>query len=189
MTHDATPFDCFYRLDAWDRLVEWGGPQWASFADDDGGAEPAAGNLGGDSIYDHVAGHFTKRFLKAFFAEARAADAPLSRTYRCDSPRAKRLMQMRAICEGDGGLRIEHRLVEESQLPAQAARDQAADARRAPYLRCSICNRLKPRGAQAWREPEAYAVPAQPLEVVHTVCPECRRGVRARLPFRPTALA
>ena len=105
MSHGAC--ECFYSLDAQDRIADWGGPSWSRFATENAGARLAVRDLRGERIYDHVAGHFTQRFLRQFFVDVRRAEAPLERTYRCDSPSVKRLMRMRASRVGEFGLRVE----------------------------------------------------------------------------------
>jgi hypothetical protein len=180
-------FDLYYLLDVEDCIVEWDGPQWTPFAEGNEAGAAGIANFRGVRIYDQVAGHFTRRFLRAFFTMTRASDAPQIRCYRCDSPATKRLMEMRALAAGDGGLRVEHRLVAEMPALVEVACREAAGARRGGHLRCSICNRLRRRGAQEWRESDDGAVKAGPLRVVHTVCPDCRLGVAARLPLRPAS--
>ena len=171
-------FESFYLLDADDRLQAWGGPGWTRDA-------TAGADLSRDSLYAHVAGHFTQRFLRAFFAEARAAPDVLTRRYRCDSPQSKRLYEMRAQPLGDGALRVEHWLIEEA--PMAFAVETRETPALASHLRCSICNRLQRRGVRDWREPDAEPAPPAPLAVIHTVCEDCRSGLAARLPIRATS--
>ena len=180
--------DTFYTLDADDRIVECGGPAWSAFAAENGGPELASGKLEGQSIYAHVAGHFTKRFLREFFIAARAAEAPLSRPYRCDSPRVKRYMEMRAAAQDGGALRVEHRLIAETAMAVTVTPRELPEGGRADFSRCSICNRLRGSGAQGWREPDQTGVLGL-LRVVHTVCKDCRSGISARAPRRPETAA
>ena len=184
MSHADGAADTFYTLDAEDCIVECGGPAWSAFAIDNGRPELADARLKGQSIYAHVAGHFTQRFLREYFIAARTAAAPLSRAYRCDSPRAKRLMEMRAVAEGGGALRVEHRLISETPMAAEIAPRELPGEGRADFLRCSMCNRLRENGAQVWREPDQAGVLGA-LRVVHTVCKDCRSGISARAPRRP----
>ena len=176
--------ETFYTLDADDCIVECGGPAWSAFAIDNGGPELADGQFKGQSIYAHVAGHFTQRFLREFFIAARAAAAPPSRGYRCDSPRVKRFMEMRAVAEGGGALRVEHRLVSETAMAVEVAPCELPGWGRAAFNRCSVCNRLRKPGAQDWREPDEAGVVGS-FRVVHTVCKDCRSGISARAARRP----
>lgn len=187
MSVKTADYDCFYRLDDEDRILDWGGPNWNAFARENGGATGGR-SLKGDLLYDHIVGHFTQRFLREFFAAARVAAAPLTRTYRCDSPRMKRLMEMRAQALGRGWLDVQHRLVAETPLPIEVAFREQPEGRRADYLRCSICNRLRRSNEDEWREPEEAGAKGE-LRVVHTVCSDCRNGLSAALPRRPQALS
>ena len=187
MSTSAWPGVCFYTLDAEDRIVDFGGPGWNAFAEANGGPELGRAGLKGASIYAQVAGHFTRRFLREFFVAGRAAKTPLTRVYRCDAPKLKRWMEMRACAEQDGRLRIEHRLVEASPMSVEVAPTQLPTGGRPDYSRCSICNRLRRFGAQDWREPdEAGAVGLQ--RVVHTVCKPCRGGISSHPPLRPVSV-
>ena len=184
MKPDADPYDCFYLLDAQDRLLDCGGPTWDGFAIANGGESLTQHSLKGDSIYDHVAGHFTKKFLREFFHDVRAGTGATTRTYRCDSPSAKRLMEMRVQPLEDGALNVVHRLVAETPLAVVVDCQEAAAGRRSRHQRCSLCNRLRHTSADAWREPDEYEH-SGPLTVVHTVCGDCRAGVEARITLRP----
>jgi hypothetical protein len=187
MGEDEQAAECFYTLDANDRIVDYGGPAWSAFARDNGDPELGLRELRGESIYAHVAGHFTQRFLREFFIAGRAAKAPLTRAYRCDSPRVKRQMEMRACVEENGRLRIEHRLVNETAMAVEVAPQQSPAPIRVDFSRCSICNRLRRRGAADWQEPDETGA-AGLLRVAHTVCQDCRSGFSAHAPLRPAKL-
>jgi len=176
-------YEIFYLLDAEDRFLDWGGPAWEGAARDGRATRLATANLTGDRIYDHVAGHFTQRFLRAFFAEARAAPGGLRRTYRCDAPRTKRLMEMWAEPMGEGTLRVRHRLIDETPMAFEVTTRETGDVMGVGHLRCSMCNRLRRRGSREWLEPDALPPAAGPIAVFHTICTDCRRGVAARLPI------
>jgi hypothetical protein len=179
--------ECFYTLGADDRIVDCGGPGWGDFARANGAPYLAAAGLRGDSIYDHVAGHFTQRFLREFFVAARAATRPLTRAYRCDSPRVKRQMEMCACVEPGKRLRVEHRLVSEMAMAVEVAPQELWRQSRVEFSRCSICNRLKRLGLGDWREPDEAGV-AGPLRVVHTVCQGCRSAISTDAPLRLASL-
>jgi hypothetical protein len=186
MSEGAAGYDCFYVLDAADRIEEWGGPTWRSFALDNGGGALAGASLKGMSIYQHVAGHFTQRFLREFFDFARTGPAPLSRRYRCDSPRMKRQMEMSASRQDGGRLRVEHRLVSEEPMAVEVECREKLNDSRADYLRCSLCNRLRRLGEEGWREPDRAGADGV-VRVVHTVCADCRNGIASYSPLRPVS--
>lgn len=172
------------RIDRFDRIVELAGDDVADFVETMPAAAP--NGLIGSSIYDHVSGHFTRRFLRSFIEDARKSGGQPRRFYRCDSPHHRRLMEMRAIPEGDGSVRLEHRLVEESPFDFPIEVRAAAKRGLAYYLRCSNCCKLRPIRHGEWCEPEDYAQPGHAHQVVHTICPACQSGqVVRRLVLRP----
>lgn len=179
------PPDSFYVLDAQDCILAWGGPSWDRLAHEALPDAPAI-DLRGQLLYNFVAGHFTRRFLKGFLAEARSTPQGLRRNYRCDSTRLKRLMEMRAEPTAACALRVTHYLIEEAPMSFEIAPATAKEARLAAFHRCSMCNRLRRRRAREWREPDDMTPrPDGPFWVVHTICKDCQRGVKARLPLKP----
>lgn len=161
--------EIWYRLDVDDRIIAVGGDDWG-----------AAGQaVIGSRIYDHVAGHFTRRFLREFLDRARRGGVPTRQCYRCDTPDTKRLMEMSAEMEDGRGLRVVHRMRAASALPFQV---QFRDVPRTKSrrLRCSTCNRLRNRNDEVWREPEDAVKAGEMALVVHTICPDCRQGIDMR---------
>lgn len=168
----------WYRLDRLDCIIGVGGC-WDEVATSGGGPGVIGERVVGSRIYDHVSGHFTRKFLKEFLARARSSLVLTRQSYRCDTPHAKRLMEMRAEVESPDFLRVTHQTLDVQALPFPVHVRQAprAEARR---LRCSICNRLRPKGRPAWCEPEEIARPGETSLVVHTVCPDCREQISLR---------
>lgn len=168
----------WYLLDRDDRIIGLDGA-WNDTAVQGGGPKAVSERVMGTRIYDHVAGHFTKKFLREFLDRARCSGQLTRQSYRCDTPLRKRLMEMRAEVEPGDVLRVSHCMVGGSALPfAIPFRDVPRPQAR--HLRCSICNRLKGRGEHAWREPEDVASAGETLLVVHTVCPDCRGRIGRR---------
>lgn len=168
-TGRAEASDIWYCLDADDRIIAVGGGHWTS----------AGRSVVGTSIYDHVSGHFTRRFLKEFLGRARTGGVSTRQCYRCDAPDAKRLMEMCAEMEDGRVLRVVHRGLAVSALPFQV-QVREVPRTKARHLRCSSCNRLRGRNDDAWREPEDALEAGEMALVVHTICPECRRGIDMR---------
>ena len=178
---DASALDAaeiWYLLDGDDRIVDVGGA-WDEVAAKGGALHLAGEQLLGSSIYNHVAGHFTKKFLRAFLAQARLSDELTRQAYRCDSPAAKRLMEMRAVVEGLDRLRVSHVMLGERALPF-AVHVREAPRAQARRLRCSSCNRLRLKDGQVWMEPEECLAAGETALVMHTICPDCRMQVGMR---------
>jgi hypothetical protein len=173
--------DLWYRIDRNDRIVAYGGPWRCTPVEDVAGAVPTSGVIG-TRIYDHVSGHFTRRFLRQFFEQARRQTATVRRkTYRCDGPGQKVLVEMTAHADENGGIVTTHRDVEVAALPFHIAVLNVRSRRLASALRCSMCNRLKNLQGGEWLEPEKVARPDVVTSVVHTVCSDCRQGIAARI--------
>lgn len=171
------------RIDRFDRIMDLAGENITDFEET---VRAAPDGLIGSSIYDHVSGHFTRRFLRSFIEHARKSGEQPRRLYRCDSPHHRRLMEMRAIPEEDGAVCLEHRLIEESRFDFPIEVRAAPKRGLAYYLRCSNCCRLRPIRHGEWREPEDYARPDHTHQVIHTICPSCQSGqVVRRLILRP----
>lgn len=160
-------------IDSEDRILEFGIGE-GNLAVTASGIDPA---WLGSNLYAHVSGHFTRRFLQAFLMQIRSTGQPAQRVYRCDSPGSRCLMEMRAIPEGDGRLRLEHRLLDKKDFDYRVEVKTAPRRGLAHYLRCTNCARMRPIRSGIWREPEDYVQPDCPAHVVHTICPSCRSGV------------
>lgn len=161
--------EIWYRLDPYDRVIDTGGAGWHLAGD----------NLKGTCLYDHVAGHFTKRFLKDFLRRARLARQLTRQCYRCDTPETKRLMEMCAVMESPDVLRVDHRTLGSRAL-MYPVHFREVPRPKARNLRCSGCNRLRCKGNETWREPDDAVKSGEAALVVHTVCPDCRRGIDLR---------
>jgi hypothetical protein len=171
----------WYCIDSAGRIVSVGG-EWDASALSNDGRALVGDSVVGTSIFDHVSGHFTRKFLREFFQRARAFGSEDRVSYRCDAPHAKQLMEMRAEAGDESLLRITHRTLGQVPTPFPIVVREASPRALAHFLRCSLCNRLRRRagGEADWREAESFAAEAVPTPVIHTVCPDCRSGVSAR---------
>lgn len=161
--------EVWYLLDPDDRIIGVGGAGWAF----------AGGSVTGTSVYDHVAGHFSRKFLKEFLGRARRQSGLTRQCYRCDTPDAKRLMEMRVDQQSPDVLRVTHRTLGACALPF-AVHFREVPRPRARHLRCSSCNRLRGKRHDVWLEPEDAVGSGETVLVVHTVCPDCRHQIGMR---------
>lgn len=134
----------------------------------------------GTNLFDYVLGHFTRQFLRKFLNAARETSEQKRMLYRCDSPSHKQLMEMRASKTIDGELRISHSLVESEAFEIEVNFNSVSKSQNGRMLRCSICNRLRRRGTNDWREADSIVEPDTVIPVIHTVCPECRSGLKVK---------
>lgn len=173
--------DVWYRIDRHDRIIAFGGA-WRSVPVEEANGNAPAADVIGTRIYEHVSGHFTRRFLREFFQQARRQTATAKRrTYRCDGPGQKVLVEMTAHADETGNILTTHRDVEIVTLPFNIDVVDVRSRRMASVLRCSMCNRLQSLKGGEWREPEEVVPPNVVTPVVHTVCPDCRQGIAARI--------
>ena len=112
--HEASDECLFFHLDADDTITEIGG---RTLADIEQSRPDLRRDVVGTNFFDHVAGHFTKKFLREFLETVRRRNMSAKRLYRCDSPVQKRLMELTAAPAPGFGLRLEHRTVELAALP------------------------------------------------------------------------
>lgn len=174
--------DLHYTLNRDDRIVAVGG-MWDEAARAGGSPGLVAGRIEGTSLYDHIAGMASRKAISTMLENARGLGRPSTRTYRCDTPTLKRLMEMTIWPRPDGELQVEHRqLACEARIrpitfvPASIV--SAGSHRRRCVTRCSLCNRVRVAGV--WGEAEERLViteEAAPVSVIYGVCPDCRARV------------
>lgn len=171
-------FDLCYWLDIGDVIVEVS-PQWEIFARANGGVGIEPGNVVGRNLLAFVEGDVTRMYVRSLVQSVRLMRRPVCRSYRCDSPDTRRLMEMRISIENSGLLRWEHRVLHTEPLARRLAFkvQPGAVAARRFVVRCSICNRLKAPGG--WCEPDqadASEGPDETIPVIYGVCPDCLSG-------------
>jgi hypothetical protein len=141
----------------------------------------------GDFVYSDV----TLMYYATVFRLCRLRGEPISREYRCDSPTHRRYMRVTMIPRSDGRIILEHETLREEPFPHRVGvRDiTGQETAPAPWLRCSMCNRLQRPGESTWEEPQAVASErAVELPVIHAVCPACQQtDWRAIWPVHPDA--
>lgn len=165
---DTPSQDVLLRLDGEDRIAEIGG-DWSDLKA--AGVEPAT--VVGRSLFDFVAGHFTRRFLRQFLSDVRTSGRPARRRYRCDSPATRRLMECHATPEA-GMMLLEHRLIAEEPFAVEIRANIAGPTRSFTHARCNVCNRLRARRSTDWLEPEVAVPHGGEVAVMYTVCGDCR---------------
>jgi len=167
-----------YWVDQNDRIVKVGGA-WDEAARDGGSDSLFADSVKGTNLFSYIAGEATRSFVWTMIDAVRKLQRPNKRPYRCDTPTLKRSMEMTIIPEGNGLLRLEHRLVatEPLQRPLSFRSAHRLDYKPPLRLRCSMCNQV--RIGQVWREPDEHAKLLNTLEttpVVYSVCDDCREA-------------
>lgn len=180
-----------YTLDATDSIVAEAG-DWDRFAlANDGESIPAARVIG-RRLDDFISSDVTRMFVRAMLMSARTLKREVQRSYRCDSERMKRLMQMTIMPRDGNWLDVCHHQLTQEPRQQQPPIVNAASGGAATFVkRCSMCNRIRVR--QKWNELDyplqtAFPTPVVNLTVVYGVCPDCLRGVVLRLPPATAAI-
>lgn len=132
-----------YFLDANNCITRVSG-LWDEFAVANEGDGACASAIVGRPLDAFISGDVSKMFINTMLMSARTQGKTIYRTYRCDSGRMKRFMEMAIIPQDDNGLEVRHRLLHIEPLrPYQfvpAQRNVPAGAVR--IKRCSVCNKV-----------------------------------------------
>lgn len=161
-----------FLLDACD-CIETVNPSWDAFARANGAPELAGAGTIGKPLLSFVSGNVTRRFTQALLERTRRDGREIGIDYRCDSPEFRRYMRMSATPLTEGRLRLAHRETHIERRAHPLYFVTAEQRERDIHVRCSLCNRLKYRGAwvegeSAWRE-SGLAL----FRVIYGVCPAC----------------
>lgn len=163
-----------YRLDAENRIVDVGG-DWDRFAIDNDAEEISGHTVVGVPLRRFVSGDITRMFLDTMLMRVRVSNAPVSASYRCDSPGLKRQMAMTLNPDGQD-IVVTHRVVAVEHLPRPLQVVKASDSgRRRLVKRCSMCARLSlPGGAAIAAEDYQSATANSLLAVIYDICTNCQ---------------
>lgn len=130
----------------------------------------------------------TRMYFDASLKLCRVRNETLFRTYRCDSPTHKRFMELELVPLPNKSVAMNHYLLKEEPFANLIEIEDVEDKQNPfhagifQYVRCSLCNALKPVGSHEWLEPATMVTEhAQQFKVIHSVCPDCKAKVwRAR---------
>ena len=148
----------------------------------------------GKPLFEFIADDVTRMFVGAILDSVRVLPRTLTRPYRCDSPDAKRFMQMTVSPEANGLIKVSHELIRSEPLAQEILFKtvQGSNGRvrgvlpslnishfERPYkwIRCSLCNRLQDPDNKHWQEVDqlqsTMRLNDQPIPVIYGVCPNC----------------
>lgn len=172
-----------YAIDENDCIVDVG-HDWDAFAEENEGAERLKHeSVVGESLWRYVRGTTLVELYKAIFAQVRRTGAAVDFHFRCDSPAFQRRMQMRVEPLDNGliGFRSDTLSVRAREAPLSA---HAYDAGFGVLKRCSICNLFELSDGD-WTDAvtavqqDAVLDRHGRIQIVWTVCPSCRKELRA----------
>lgn len=152
-----------------DGEVLWRNPAWWQFAIDNG-ADAASVSI--PSYFDAIQGSFRDHYERAF-ANALATDTVFEQEYECSSPQRRRLFRLRAMPIGGAGLVLEHSLIAEAPLPADAEWPASAyEGPQGTIAQCGNCRRVHHLPSSAWHWVPALIENVHP-KTSHVICPSC----------------
>lgn len=172
-----------YAIDQNDCIVDVG-EDWGTFAEENEGADRLKPeSVVGESLWRYVRGATLVELYKAIFAQVRRSGEAVDFHFRCDSPAFQRRMQMRVepLDKGLIGFRSDTLSVTAREVPLSA---HAYDAGFGVLKRCSICNLFELSDGD-WTDAvtavqhDAVLDRHGRIQIVWTVCPNCRKELRA----------
>jgi hypothetical protein len=170
-----------YSIDAEDRLVAVS-DDWATFATANQAPDLARSAVLGTPLWDHVDDLATRELYRKLIRRARAGHELRFRV-RCDSPTARRVLELTLSPQGDGGVRF-HAAVLTSEDRERVELLSRETARSDDWLTlCSWCNRVR-LPTRRWVEVEEAVVALGLLEggplpdLTHGMCEDCDERIR-----------
>jgi hypothetical protein len=172
-----------YRLDAQDRIVGVN-EDWRRFASANGVETLMPEKVVGRPLRSFISGDITRMFVDTLLQGVRLTGRERKLPYRCDSPDAKRYMEMTIGPAPAGGIVTWHRVIREERFgsPNAFVVGTGRGQRRDLVKRCSMCNRLSRNGGDlvdpevARREGWLLGGAATP--VIYFVCKTCQEFVK-----------
>lgn len=169
-----------YRIDRDDKIVSVSN-NWTGFArENDWSASSPVGpaNVVGRSIWQFFSGIETQHLYQILVEQARKHQKPLCFSFRCDSPRARRMFDLTITPLEDGAIEFQSAL--RKVEPRGSVSLLSADVERAlpPVQICSTCKKVALDGHEWVEADEAVRrlglleTSPQP-QLTHGLCPAC----------------
>lgn len=163
----------------WDEVAEQGGA----------GEQLAQQKVLGQTLAGFIKSDTTRMYIETCLKLCRLRQEVLFREYRCDSPTHRRYMELQLTPLPDGAVSMKHFFLYEVPFEKKVTIKDVSDdtlkqaVANYQYIRCSMCNKLKPLGQEQWFEPDALKVSAQQaINVIHSVCPDCQNKLWSSRP-------
>ncbi len=152
-----------------DGEVLWCNPAWWRFAEENG-ADLAS--VSPRSYFEAIQGPFREHYERAF-AEALATDRVFEQDYECSCPSRRRWFRLRAMPMAGAGLVLEHSLIAEAPLHADADWPASAyESAQGTIAQCGNCRRVHHLETSAWHWVPSLVEHIHP-KTSHVICPSC----------------
>jgi len=165
-----------YDVDADDRIVAVTS-NWLSFARQNQAPDLTPEIVAGRSLFDFISDWQTRYCYRTLVDRVRSTQRASTIPFRCDSPTARRYMELTISPRDKGHLWFESRLLSEEERAAIPLLDPMADHSKGWILSCSWCKRINALGD--WVEVEVAIrhldlFSGGPLpRISHGVCDDC----------------
>ena len=166
-----------YRVDESD-IITWVSGEWLEFARANAAGHLTVETVVGRSLWDFVTGDEIRRLYHLLFARVRTAGIPVSVPFRCDSPEARRFMQLHVTPGDVGSLELTAHLVSEERREHVPLLDAAVPRTSEFVTVCTWCRRVL-LAFDEWVEPEiamnrlGLLAQSLPPQITHGACPAC----------------
>ncbi|SFR58886.1 hypothetical protein [Thiomicrospira sp. ALE5] len=154
---------------------------WTEAAEQAGAADSLAPEkIIGRPLSSFIRSDSTRMYIESCLQVCRLKQSVMFREYRCDSPSHKRFMELQLTPCPDGAVAMTHSLLREEAFEYSVNIEDSTPDEGKPsgvdykYIRCSMCNSLKPLGSNSWTDPaELGDKLVKPTKVIYSVCPKC----------------
>ncbi|MGD2174847.1 MAG: hypothetical protein PVJ27_05545, partial [Candidatus Brocadiaceae bacterium] len=138
-----------HRIDARD-VIEYVNDEWVEFGAENWDAESARAVVG-TSLWEYVATPAVKNLLQTVVARLRQTRSRVKLPYRCDSPAARRYMEMEMEASAEGQVEFRSRTIREEEREPVYLLAQSEELATGVLLMCSWCKRVN---VPPWMEVE-----------------------------------
>lgn len=164
-----------------DNIIKSVSSSWQAVAEQGGaGTSLQESNVVGQDLSRFIRSDSTRMYIEACLKVCRLKQQIIFREYRCDSPTHMRFMELQLTPLERGDVEMAHFLLREQAFehPVNIEDVTPSPHHNSPiaysYVRCSMCNSLKPVGADQWIKPESLGDQlVKQTPVIHSVCPGC----------------
>lgn len=166
-----------YRLDEQDRII-FLSPEWLAFASDNGAPELTWQALIGQPLADYIDGDDVRQLYEMLFRRVRAGHGPLSIKFRCDSPDARRHMDLEISQRPGHRLELACRVLESESRDRLRLLDPTQGDRSGHLVVCTWCKQALATPME-WMEIERAVTRLNLLDserlprLVNGICPDC----------------
>lgn len=170
-----------YTVDASDQIIRVN-DAWTSFASHNDGEALLPQHIIGKSLWDYLTDDSTRQIYRRLVSRVRGGAGPAQFAFRCDSPSARRLLEMNIVADADDSVTfVVDPLIIEDRAPVLLL-DPHATRSQAIVRLCAWCKRL-PGADGRWMEVEEGlstlgVFESHPMPTIsHGICEECQSAL------------